>query len=1039
MVPGVDAVVVRTPFEDFILRVVRGGAPPNGEALELARWAASQVRFGVEMGEAGVLRAAREVWNLLDGAGSGFGVDRPSCLDPSSSPGGAFGGIAGRLEEELLSGRLAVERERIPPLTEHGALFERELPPLPPPRRDSATRTFEVRFVDEVGKAISGIDAEFTADGPQTRATNAAGVALLEGVESSVAKVAILDPEALSKVLDPRWRTLRPGQPPKEANTTEVVFKGGALGPFPLKAEQPNTVVIKPPLGQLFVELWDKSGRVRHARRSYEITGPQAFEGTTDEAGRLRHEDVFPGDYRLSLGLDFFEATDPDRAMDIVEGPLVVLEAGGAEPQLRRLGAVPRSVLAELHSSFNTNKAFLLPTALPSLKKLRKLYLQNAPCRLLVVGHADSRGGSAFNDQLSLERAQATIAYLKDDVDAWLAFYEPSVDAKKRWGKTEDRLMIVSMPDFVEKPKGEDAVKWYQRTRGLFVDGTAGDKTRRALVTEYLSLDGASLEDFAGAIEATAHGCGESFPLEEEEGQASSPAPDEQRRPSDRRVELFFFDPEFGITPNPPSELSTPGSAEYGLWRKRVSERVELREGDFQGPKVTFVELADAHFRTDSAVVLPEGEDPSGDGEHQAYSSVGVIATALRFNDEHGERRLLVAGHTDTTAGDETNAELSRQRAQVALALLEGDRACFAEVCNARHVPADINQILSWVSRAFDDLAFDCDPGKVSPSVNPGVVRKFQTAFNENKATLGSPAADLTVDGAVGELTWGALFDCYELALQRELGEDATGVAALRSQLKFADDARKALGFGEHFPVEELGVDDFSSQTNRRVEFHFFAPGEEPDLAHAEDDPETSELYLPGYFQRTPLEPMASAKAFTAVWDAVTTSMLETRTMQIDAPGLPAGVPMTFTVTAVGHGLAGTVEAVSQAGSVAAPFDEWDAMEGIEFLGDDPTLPVVDFVFEAEGGGRRVRATLPTRYEDQALFTLVLRLPSGDQPMPAEPFVVSTRWGRIKGVTDSQALLDVRGLPPGGANIIVRDHTLAHFGVLELGSDLDGG
>jgi hypothetical protein len=336
---GVAAVVVRTPFEDFTVRVQRGGARPDGEQLDLARWAASQFRIGLDMGDPDMVRAAQMLLARLDDESFGFGTR-----------------LASLLEEELLAGRLVVERQRFASLSENRRLFIPELPPLPPARREASTRTFEVRFLDEVGQAIPGVEAEFTAEGPQTRATNAAGIALLEGVQSSSANVAILDPDALSKVLEPRWEELRRGVPPKESNTTEVVFRGAELGPFPLKAEVPNTVAVKPPLGKLFVELWDKTGRFRHAQRTYQISGPQPFEGTTDENGRLVHEDVFAGDYALSLALDFFEEGDPDRAVDIVESPLVVLESSAGEPQVRLLGAVPRSVLARLHFFFNTNK-----------------------------------------------------------------------------------------------------------------------------------------------------------------------------------------------------------------------------------------------------------------------------------------------------------------------------------------------------------------------------------------------------------------------------------------------------------------------------------------------------------------------------------------------------------------------------------------------------------------------------------------------------------------------------------------------------------
>src|SRR6185369_5360990 len=157
--------------------------------------------------------------------------------------------------------------------------------------------------------------------------------------------------------------------------------------------------------------------------------------------------------------------------------------------------------------------------------------------------------------------------------------------------------------------------------------------------------------------------------------------------------------------------------------------------------------------------------------------------------------------------------ELSRQRAKVALALLEGDRDSFASLAKARHQSADINQILTWVAGEFGSLGFDCRPPAIQGAVHEASVRKFQKSFNANKVALGSSAADRGVDGSVGENTWGAFFDCYEASLQQELGETAAGVSQLRSQLKFTDPERKSLGFGEHFQIEELGVDEFRSET----------------------------------------------------------------------------------------------------------------------------------------------------------------------------------------------------------------------------------
>ena len=480
--------------------------------------------------------------------------------------------------------------------------------------------------------------------------------------------------------------------------------------------------------------------------------------------------------------------------------------------------------------------------------------------------------------------------------------------------------MLLSIPDFASKPKGEDAVRWFQRTRGLKVDGVAGPQTRRQLITEYMALDGVSLADEGIEIEATAHGCGENFPLGAD-GEELDPAPkDEQRDPKDRRVELFFFEPEFGIAPDPPSENSAAGSVEYPAWRKSVIQTVVLDPSDAEALRATFVELSDAHFRTNSAVVLPEGETPSQKGEHASLTSVSGIAMLLRFNEERPGKKVFVAGHTDTAGKEEFNEELSTERAKCALALLVGDRSSFQAICDKRHVTSDIKQILSWVSLVF---GFDCAPGAIddNAATTAAPVKRFQAAYNANRVGLGIAQPEIAVDGVAGPETWGAFFDCYEVALQRELGEDAGGLAELRRLLVFVDDDRKALGFGEHFPVEELGADNYRSQQNRRVELLTFDSGEEPDLEHAEQDPETSELYLPGQYERLPLplrpggakphmslslllfrpDRTRSGVAYELVNDDGTYSQKLTEppstreeTLQLDFTNVPMGSPLTL-------------------------------------------------------------------------------------------------------------------------------------------------
>jgi hypothetical protein len=116
----------------------------------------------------------------------------------------------------------------------------------------------------------------------------------------------------------------------------------------------------------------------------------------------------------------------------------------------------------------------------------------------------------------------------------------------------------------------------------------------------------------------------------------------------------------------------------------------------------------------------------------------------------------------------------------------------------------------------------------------------------------------------MGPKTWRAVFDCYEDALADEISEEDSvearlaDVKALRETLVFVDRSRKSLGFGEHHTIDQIGRDNVRSQANRRVELLFFNEGEEPNL---DASPRDSEIYLPGRYQRTSIEPAGAGAA----------------------------------------------------------------------------------------------------------------------------------------------------------------------------------
>ena len=277
---------------------------------------------------------------------------------------------------------------------------------------------------------------------------------------------------------------------------------------------------------------------------------------------------------------------------------------------------------------------------------------------------------------------------------------------------------------------------------------------------------------------------------------------------------------------------------------------------------VSLVELEDVFFRTDSAVVLPDDGSPRPATDVVIPTAAAVLATALRFAQDNPDKKLLVAGHTDSVGTKDHNQALSEDRALATLACLRGDRASFQDISDRRHLVSDIKQILAW---AADVFGFLCDPGRIDENGASAVepIRRFQRGYNGRRDELNPGAAAIAEDGSMGPIAWGAVFDCYDFHLADQLvdspdaGERRERLQELRATLAFVDDNQPSQGFGETHPVEAVGKDSVRSQANRRVEFLFFDDDEVPSL---DGPPETSEVYAPGRFVRLPVPPMASIK-----------------------------------------------------------------------------------------------------------------------------------------------------------------------------------
>lgn len=804
--------------------------------------------------------------------------------------------------------------------------------PLAASRSDEEPTFFEATLVDEIGQPIAGLELVLSCEGQNyDLTTNAAGFVRKDGVTASRASLRVKSTERLREILAPRWCTQRQGELPRDKNLLRAELSD-ELESFPIAANTEHLIVIAPALAPLHVEWWDGRGKHRLTKCQYQVTGPRSFRGTTNANGQLLHPDVPLGQYTVTLTVEYFTGRGYATTRTFDETVVVTKNSG---LQVRRVGPTPEVAFQRTRGYlFDTRKSFLMPRAAKRLLATVTWWKDRAPSHLLIAGHTDVTGEQTVNDALSQERADAVKAFLEQDVAAWLAFY----DKQDAWGSREDRLMIRSLPDFAtrntaenqdagsaERQKPETIVEWFQRTRGLEVDDVAGPATRHALISEYMGKHVVTLRETPGyPVSITTLGEGEDYPLAEtglpldmsavasgparpnngsEATDANASGKDGAANSLDRRVELFFFDVDFGIVP----PIGAVGGPEYIEWRKRAEEERDVAvEKEVQTAK--YFAVRSAQFRTGSAVMLPEGDAPNTDGT-APLTSVGILASALRYNEEYPGHCVLVAGHTDSVGSDSDNDELSSRRAELIHAVLTGGeegRRVFQDIADETGAVSDWKQILKWAAWAFpcvEELVDEeaqadappptnsaasnehstssetrgasstvpsdagnsndepiggalgtgftaCDPGEVDDDETTGAtaVKAFQTAYNENYKLLGG-SGTIAVDGDVGTQTWGAIYDLYQYNLAQELGETFEGLAELRARVHLLPTSKPYVGFGESAPVEAY-QDDSDAQSNRRVEVLFFESGQEPDVALLDESPHVSELYHGDVFTR---------------------------------------------------------------------------------------------------------------------------------------------------------------------------------------------
>ncbi|MBS2021264.1 MAG: OmpA family protein [Deltaproteobacteria bacterium] len=443
-----------------------------------------------------------------------------------------------------------------------------------------------------------------------------------------------------------------------------------------------------PPGGKIDLQLVSVSGKpVPNMEVEVSVPGGSKRAGKTDANGHFLVEGNLP-----ASGLCFLlvpdvpggddEGAHVDHADEAAHGgetgdhfkyqPNLPLAIGGT-PVVELPARVSRGKLTGAH--FETDKTFLLPSAMAGIRELRALYESFGPKAVIVSGHTDTVGDAAYNLGLSVERAESIKAYLTDAVDDWMKNYQKQPHSSA-WGVREDQYMLATLqsqgaPYYAAKvdgaagPKTADAYKKFQGDKGLGQSGKGDEATRKALITDYMALDGTTLP---ADTQVLTHGCGLTHLAEQTGPNKASLA--------NRRVELFLFETD----PNPAPQTPCPsgGCAEYAQWVAQSGLVVDLDQP--AGTIQVVVSNADDNSGVDGANV-----HAAGPTSHDETTAKGGRAT---FSDRVPGHYKLIVDAVDFDAGEVEVDVASGQTAQVTVPIKPKPPMKFSKV-GARAITQD--------------------------------------------------------------------------------------------------------------------------------------------------------------------------------------------------------------------------------------------------------------------------------------------------------------------------------------------------------------
>ena len=425
------------------------------------------------------------------------------------------------------------------------------------------------------------------------------------------------------------------------------------------------------------------------------------------------------------------------------------------------------------------------------------------------------------------------------------------------------------------------------------------------------------------------------------------------------------------VDPSAPAPTEDPKDLPEGHWivRKKIKppgpEVPNLRTGETHtvvvGRKIAEqLEIDDALFRLMSAVLLPEAQNPDAaptEPDGTRPTAMDLLAASLRFAQLHPDRKILITGHTDTSGGDAYNQELSKYRAGVVYAVLANEkdvsRQEFGRLCHGPHLQGkekkqqvlydDRVQVLNWVAATF---GWGCSTDGEYWSYLKAV-EAFQSTYN-TEGNNRDPKEQLSVDGDFGPATWRGVFDCYQVHLAETLETTMVKLEQLQGEVR-GRFLKPFMGCGENKPKEMAGMDNYRSQTNRRVEVLFFEQGDhEPEVPCLGGECEAAgcELYERAWYLRKRLRvdsSTAETKYRIHLHDHLSNPM--------DGRSVPFRLSVTGTTGAVETTTTGWVEFATRHGQCALVRLEWG-----DLLSDGSFPYQRDLALDCDQGPEREQA-----------------------------------------------------------------------------------